>query len=206
MLAQDEWVRSDGNGVKGPPTPSRAVRRLTPEEVFHAYAGRVYNLARKMLGQDADAEDVTQEVLLQVVRKLHTFRGDAEVSTWLHRVTVNAVLAHRRKKAHRPEFQLTASLDSFARSGMGGRAPRPQSTNPDSRMLDLEAQELIERAVAALPTIYRDVLVLSDIEQFTNPEIADLLGISLPAVKSRLHRARLILRDALAVYYEEVAA
>ena len=73
----------------------RFPRKLTPELVFREYAPRIYNLARRMLGNDADAEDVTQDVLLQVVRKLDTFRGDSQIATWLHRVTVNAALAHR---------------------------------------------------------------------------------------------------------------
>src|SRR5690349_23909223 len=75
--------------------------KLTPELVFREYAPRIYNLARRMLGNDADAEDVTQDVLLQVVRKLDTFRGDSQIATWLHRVTVNAALAHRQKRANR---------------------------------------------------------------------------------------------------------
>src|SRR3954453_17128380 len=83
----------------GDQSPTGDGEPLTPERVFHEYLPRVYNLARRMLGNDADAEDVTQDVLLQVVRKLHTFRGDAAFSTWLHRVTVNAALAHRRKRA-----------------------------------------------------------------------------------------------------------
>src|SRR5436853_5503677 len=74
---------------------------LTAERVFRDYAPRVYNLARRMLGNDADAEDVTQDVLVQVVRKLDTFRGESAFPTWLHRVTVNAALAHRRKRATR---------------------------------------------------------------------------------------------------------
>src|SRR5438874_11774950 len=76
---------------------------LTPDQVFRDYAPRVYALAKRMLGNDADAEDVTQDVLLQVVRKLNTFRGEADVGTWLHRITVNAALAHRAKRARRQE-------------------------------------------------------------------------------------------------------
>src|SRR6266852_7000160 len=84
---------------------------LTPERVFKDYAPRVYNLARRMLGNDADAEDVTQDVLLQVVRKLDTFRGESSLATWLHRITVNAALAHRRKRALIKERQMQDSLD-----------------------------------------------------------------------------------------------
>src|SRR4029077_8617675 len=90
---------------------------LTPERVFKDYAPRVYNLARRMLGNDADAEDVTQDVLLQVVRKLDTFRGDSALSTWLHRVTVNAALAHRRKRAQRAEHEVHDPLNHFQEDG-----------------------------------------------------------------------------------------
>src|SRR3954463_14605587 len=94
-----------------------AVGELTPERVFRDYAPRVYNLARRMLGNDADAEDVTQDVLLQVVRKLDTFRGEAALPTWLHRVTVTAALAPRRKKAARDERQARDPLDQFLDDG-----------------------------------------------------------------------------------------
>src|SRR6266481_4789960 len=90
---------------------------LTPDQVFRDYAPRIYNLARRMLGNDADAEDVTQDVLLQVVRKLDTFRGDAALSTWLHRVTVNAALAFRQKKANREQHHIADPLDHFLENG-----------------------------------------------------------------------------------------
>src|SRR5450432_2758147 len=77
----------------------------SPEQVFRDYAPRVYNLARRMLGNDADAEDVTQDVLVQVLRKAGSFRGEASFPTWLHKVTVNAALAHRRKRARRQEHE-----------------------------------------------------------------------------------------------------
>src|SRR5438046_8425963 len=90
---------------------------LTPDQVFRDYAPRVFNLARRMLGNDADAEDVTQDVLLQVVRKLDTFRGESAFPTWLHRVTVNAALAHRRKRAVRQEHLTADPLDHFLDDG-----------------------------------------------------------------------------------------
>src|SRR5436309_11988653 len=97
-----------------PPTPEAT---LTPERVFRDYAPRIYNLARRMLGSDADAEDVTQDVLLQVVRKLGTFRGESALSTWLHRITVNAALAHRRKRALRTQHQVHDPLEHFMEDG-----------------------------------------------------------------------------------------
>jgi RNA polymerase sigma-70 factor (ECF subfamily) len=185
---------------------ARPAPPLTPERVFLDYAPRVYNLARRMLGNDADAEDVTQDVLLQVVRKLDTFRGDADIATWLHRVTVNAALAHRRKRAHREQREVPDPLDHFLESGYHATPVRPWSVQPDQQAQDHETHELIEKAIADLPEIYRDVYVLADVEGLPNAEIGDVLGLSLPAVKSRLHRGRLLMRHALAPHFEEVGA
>ena len=179
---------------------------LTSEQVFNEYVPRVYNLARRMLGNDADAEDVTQDVLLQVVRKLNTFRGESEFSTWLHRVTVNAALAHRGKRARRQEYEIHDPLDNFLENGHHGAPVKPWSVSPDQRALDQETHRLIEDAIARLPEIYRDVYVLADVEGLNNPEIADILELSIAAVKSRLHRARLLMRNALARHFEEVPA
>src|SRR6516162_8964788 len=99
----------------------------SPEQVFHEFGPRVYNLARRMLGNDADAEDVTQDVLLQVVRKLDTFRGEANLTTWLHRVTVNAALAHRRKRANREHREIPDPLEMFTENGHHAHAVRPWS-------------------------------------------------------------------------------
>src|SRR6516162_4649602 len=95
---------------------------LTVEDVFHTHAPRVYRVARRMLGNEADAEDVTQDVLLQVVRKLPTFRGEAAFSTWLYRVAVNAALAYRRKRAVREEHRVSESVEDFDADG-NHRAP-----------------------------------------------------------------------------------
>jgi RNA polymerase sigma-70 factor (ECF subfamily) len=187
--------------VKVPPGPP-----LTPESVFHDYAPRVYNLARRMLGNDADAEDVTQDVLLQVVRKLSTFRGESAFPTWLHRVTVNAALAHRRKRAQRENHRVPDPLENFFDNGHHAAPVRPWSIEPDQEALNRERHELIEKAIARLPEIYRDVYVLADVEGLSNADIAGILGLSVPAVKSRLHRGRLLMREALAPHFEEVSA
>src|SRR5579884_3281978 len=116
-----------------PPEPA-----LTAEQVYRDYAPRVYNLARRMLGNDADAEDVTQDVLLQVVRKLDTFRGDAAFTTWLHRVTVNAALAARRKRARRDEGRVHDPLDAFTEDGKHAGFVRPWPRLPENVALDRE--------------------------------------------------------------------
>jgi RNA polymerase sigma-70 factor, ECF subfamily len=142
---------------------------LSADQVYRDYARRVYHTARRMLQSDLDAEDVTQDVLLQVVRNLHTFRGESAFPTWLHRVTVNAVLLHRRR-ARRLVKTVPESLDdqSVDAAEADGR-----------RWLPGPLSQLIEREMLAL------------------------VGLTLPALKSRLHRARLLLRDALAPHFVE---
>jgi len=185
----------------------------TPEHVFREYAPRIYHIARRMLGNEADAEDVTQEVLLQVVRKLHTYRGDAALPTWLHRVTVNSALALREKRANRQKRE-SSSGDEAALEAMaaeeptaGVRLPRPgKELPPDQLALASEQRGIIERAIAKLPETFRDTYVLADVEGLPNSEIGEMLNMSVPAVKSRLHRARLRMRDLLAPHFEEVMA
>jgi RNA polymerase sigma-70 factor, ECF subfamily len=190
-----------------PETPAESNgQKLTAEQVFRTYAPRVYSLARRMLGNDADAEDVTQDVLLQVVRKLNTFRGEADIYTWLHRVTVHAALAHRAKRARREEHEMHDPLNHFLESGYHASTVRPWSLGTDQQALNHEREQIIEQAIARLPEIYRDVYVLADVEGLSSPEIGDMLQLSLPAVKSRLHRGRMLMRDALAPHFEEAQA
>lgn len=187
-----------------PPPAEDSGPPLTPERVFREFAPRIYHIARRMLGNDADAEDVTQDVLLQVVRKLDTFRGDAQLSTWLHRVTVNAALAHREKRANRQKHEAGGDSADDAIALPSGSVKR-WNVNPEASMLAAEQTELIEKAIASLPEPFRDVYVLADVEGLPNAEIGEMLNLSLPAVKSRLHRARLRMRDALAPHFEEAA-
>jgi RNA polymerase sigma-70 factor (ECF subfamily) len=165
---------------------------LSAEQVYHDYAPRVYSVARRMLASDFDAEDVTQDVLLQVIRKLPSFRGDAAFPTWLHRVTVNAALSHRRRQAVRDEGR--HSLDHGDEDTVASATKAPP---PEEALADVETKQLIDRAVASLPEAYRTVFVLADVEGLPNADVAERLGMSLPAVKSRLHRARAMLREAL---------
>ncbi|HVK17048.1 MAG TPA: sigma-70 family RNA polymerase sigma factor [Fimbriiglobus sp.] len=192
------------------PTPTTDLPPPSPEQVFREYAPRIYNLARRMLGNDADAEDVTQDVLVQVVRKLHTFRGDAQLPTWLHRVTVNAALAHREKRANRQKRESVTgddeALEAIAADPptAGVRLPRPGiEATPDENILAAEQRAVIERAIAKLPEGFREVYVLADVEGLPNAEIADMLNLSVAAVKSRLHRARERMRVLLAPHFEE---
>jgi RNA polymerase sigma-70 factor (ECF subfamily) len=176
---------------------------LTVEAIFHQHAPRINSIARRMLSTDADVEDVLQNVLLQVLRKLDTFRGQAHLATWLYRVTVNAALAYRRKRGRQLAREGGQSTGHLEDRGRSVSAMSAREAEPDRQLIGREMKECIEQAVRQLPEMYRTPFVLSDIEEMPNAEIGKLLGLSLPAVKSRLHRARLLLRDALRPLYEE---
>ena len=175
---------------------------LSAEQIYHAYAPRVYNMARRMVRTDADAEDVMQDVLLKVVRKLPTFRGESALPTWLHRVTINTALSHRRKFAVREERRARDPFDTI----MATEAEPSGSSAPDAQLVNRETQALIERAIAKLPSRYRNIFLLADVEGLPNSGIAERLELSLAAVKSRLHRARHLMRNALAPHFGELSA
>lgn len=172
------------------------------EQLLRDYAPRVYSLARRMVRSEDDAEDVTQDVMLRVVRKLPTFRGDSAFPTWLHRVTVNTALSHRRKQALRHERRSSDPVELILEDDRQVPAER-QPGRPEYVLENRETQRLIGQAVARLPEIYREVFLLVDVEGASNGEAAARLEISLAAVKSRLHRARMLLRETLAPYFEE---
>jgi RNA polymerase sigma-70 factor (ECF subfamily) len=190
------------DGGEGQDSPAR----LTAEAIFHQHARRIYDLARRMLANDADVEDVAQDVLLQVVRKLDTFRGEADFATWLYRVTVNAALAHRRRSAPRLAREASASATQMEDKGRPVSFTPLWAAGPDRQLIGQETRELIKQAVRGLPQKYRDPFVLSDLEGLSNAEIGGLLGLSQAAVKSRLHRARLLLREVLQPHFEEFPA
>jgi len=203
-------IRRAGTGVTPAPRGvcphSDSPLPLSAEQIYHDYGSRVYNMARRMVRSDADAEDVTQDVLLQVVRKLPTFRGESALPTWLHRVTINTALSHRRKLAVREENRSRDPFDTVLDQKAAPGAGWEGASAPEAHLFSRETRALIERAIAGLPATYRSVFLLADVEGLPNAEIADRLGLSLPAVKSRLHRARQLMRDALAPHCQDVSA
>ena len=195
----------NGPGAKPRPQENVSPFPLSAEQVFQDYAPRVYHTARRMLRSDVDAEDVTQDVLLQVVRKLRSFRGESAFPTWLHRVTVNTALSHRRKRAVREERRAEGPPHAYLDDSAPESLVRSWTLGPDAQALAREQRRCIERAIASLPEVYRRVFILADVEGRPNQHVAEAMGLSVPAVKSRLHRARLLMRDALAPYFEEGA-
>ncbi len=169
-------------------------------EILRRYRDRIYRTALKVTNNHNDAEDVVQEVSLTIYRKAHTFRTDSKFSTWLYRLVTNEAISRLRKIRR----ERTVSLDDYMPrfDDDGHHAERPVvdwSQEVEKKVAEREIQSIIERAMQELAPIDRTVVVLSEIEELTNPEIGKVLGMSVLAVKGRLHRARLFLRAKLAV-------
>lgn len=161
------------------------------EILYSLHKRRVYSLCLRMLGNVAEAEDLTQEAFLQLYRKIGTFRGDSAFSTWLHRLAVNVVLMHLRKKGL-PQVSLEETLEPSQDDG-----PRKDIGERDLVLSGSIDRVALERAVENLPPGYRLVFVLHDVEGYEHNEIADMLSCSIGNSKSQLHKARMKLRDLL---------
>jgi RNA polymerase sigma-70 factor, ECF subfamily len=157
------------------------------EDLYRKHYRRVYSICLRMTGNVAEAEDLTQEVFIQLHRKIGSFRGEAAFTTWLHRLTVNQVLMHFRKRSVRSELttddgEMPDSID-------------PETINPEA--MPIVDRIGLESAISQLPNGYRTVFVLHDVEGYEHEEIARLLGCSAGTSKSQLHKARLKLRRLL---------
>ena len=161
------------------------------EILYHAHKRRIYSLCLRMTGNQAEAEDLTQEAFLQVFRKISTFRGEAAFSTWMHRLAVNLVLMRLRKKG-----LPTMSLEEPVESDTGESRPRDVGS-PDLALIGSVDRVTLERVMQALPDGYRKVFYLHDVEGYEHKEIADMMGCSVGNSKSQLHKARMKLRDLL---------
>ena len=170
------------------------------EALFHHYLNTVYRQAIRLLGDQAEAEEVVQEVFLTVYEKAHTFRGHSAFSTWLYRITMNAALTKLRQHKRSEAVSLDDFLPSFGEDGHHLQRPVVDwSKDLEERLADEEIHRLLLQALDQLPSMDRTVVVLSDLEGHSDREIGGALGLSVGAVKSRLHRARLCLRGKLAV-------
>ena len=160
-------------------------------QLYSLHKRRIYSLCLRMVGNIAEAEDLTQEAFLQLHRKIATFRGDSAFSTWLHRLAVNVVLMHLRKKG----LSLT-SLDEAMDPAAEDRPGRDFGAR-DLTLSGAIDRMTLSRAIDDLPAGYRLIFVLHDIEGYEHNEIAQMLDCSIGNSKSQLHKARLKLRDAL---------
>jgi len=166
--------------------------RTVFEYLYQLHSRRVYSVCLRMVGNTTEAEDLTQEVFLLLLRKIHTFRGESAFSTWLHRLAVNLVLMRLRKKSP-PIVPIEATL-----------GPDDETVSPS---IDIGVPDLLlegsidrinlERCIAQLPVGYRTIFVLHDIQGYEHNEIAEILGRSVGDSKSQLHKARTRLREEL---------
>jgi RNA polymerase sigma-70 factor, ECF subfamily len=164
------------------------------EELLRRYQSRIYRYGMRMCGDPEDAKDVLQDTLLTMTRSLRSFRGASSLSTWLYAIARSLCLKKRRKSKFAPAEELSLSGMDSDHSGPVG----PLSERPDHIVNARELGNYLNKAVQALDPIYRDVLLLRDGEGLSAAEVASVLGISVDAVKSRLHRARLAVRDQMA--------
>ena len=153
------------------------------EELYRETSGRIYALCLRMTGRPAEAEELTQQAFIRAWEKLHTFRGDASFSTWMHRLTANVVLSHRRSEMRR-RARIVEQDDLSYHADLSDRTNRGPAVD-------------LEEAVAALPDGARTIFVLYDIEGYRHDEIAELTGVAIGTSKAQLHRARKLLREAL---------
>jgi len=204
-MAQEERAQS---GPHTEATEQELVQRLqagdaeTFDALFRQYFQKVFRQATHLLGNAAEAEEVVQEVFLAVYEKAHTFRGEAAFTTWLYRLTTNAAFSRLRRRKRSHEVAIEDYLPQFQPDGHHLVRPVVDwSANLEERLADAQLQQLLRKAIELLQPLDKAVLVLSDFEDLSNKEIGEALGLTVLAVKARLHRARLFLRGQLAVTF-----
>jgi RNA polymerase sigma-70 factor (ECF subfamily) len=167
-------------------------------------SANVYHVALKLLGDEQEAEDVLQETFLSAFLAINRFEGRSQLSTWLYRIAYNASLMRLRKRDRMTTFSLDQP-PAEGRSMVEGESHHlvDWSSVPDDELLTAEARQVMDQAIAELPESLRSTFVLRDLQGLTGAETAEVLGISVQAVKNRLHRARLQLRDHLSHYFSE---
>jgi RNA polymerase sigma factor (sigma-70 family) len=182
ILEKVSSVNLTSESIDPDPALAASGDRLAFERLYRRHVDRVFSLCVRMLGDRARAEDVTQDVFVRAWEKLHLFRGESSFSTWLHRLAVNVVLNSRKSIGRRENREEggDAALDLYA----------AQPASPGDRM-DLEA------AIEKLPRGARQVFTLYDVQGYKHEEIAEMLGVTTGATKAQLHRARMLLREAL---------
>ena len=176
------------------------------EPLMRRYEDKVFRLAVGMMKNRDDALDAVQDAFLSVYRKIGTFRKDSSFSTWLYRVALNAIYMKLRSQSRHGRTEPLDELESILDPAKIRMVMPVRSERADDSLLRKELAAQLREAVAALPEDYRIIFTLRDVEDLSNQEVADILGLTLAATKTRLHRARLFLRERLAAYLQGDAA
>lgn len=183
---EDEFIESDSSDLF---LAQKAAKNNIAafEMLYERHHRRVYSLCLRMTNSQTEAEDLTQEVFIQLFRKIGSFRGDSAFSTWLHRMTVNQVLMYFRRR----------SVKNEKTSENGEMPEQTVSGTENPRKMPVLDRIALKKAVAQLPNGYRNVFILHDVQGYEHEEVAKLMGISVGTSKSQLHKARLKLRGLL---------
>mgnify|MGYP001793412881 CR=1 FL=1 len=175
----------------------RAGDNAAYEHLVRTYSPRLMAVAKRFLRDEQDAADALQDAFINAFRNLDKFNEQARLSTWLHRIVVNASLTKLRKAGRRSEVSIDGLLPAFTADGHLASANPAWGITPDEIAQDRERKSWVREQIERLPDDYRDIILLRDIEEMDTAETADLLGISTGAVKTRLHRARQALKALL---------
>jgi RNA polymerase sigma-70 factor, ECF subfamily len=171
------------------------------ERLVERFGDRVYRLTMRITGSKEDAEEAAQDALWTAARRIDSFKGESAFGSWLYRIAANSAYQKLRTRKQRSrEIAMDEVLPSLDGDGRHFEPMDDWTNRVDERALQGELRHVLEEAIDALPADYRTALVLHDVEGLSNPDIAESLGISLPAVKSRVHRSRLFVRKRLAEY------
>jgi RNA polymerase sigma-70 factor (ECF subfamily) len=174
-------------------------------ELADRYGSRIFQLALRHMKNREDAEEVTQDVLMKVVRKIDAFRGDAALSSWIYRITFNTAMSRLRtsrlaRAADQERERMLAAQDESGEIVRTPRQPADWSRMPDEELLRAQLRRAVGQAIRELPEIYRAPVVLRDIEGLTTEEASSRLHLKDQTLKSRLHRGRVLLRKRLGVF------
>jgi RNA polymerase sigma-70 factor, ECF subfamily len=197
-----EAVRSDPDGTLLQNV--LAGDRKAFELLVGRYQSKVYRLAMGLTHNSQDAEEILQEVFFKVYRNLAEFEGKSAFSSWLYRIALNTSYMKLRERRGASLVPLDDVINQLEEQTLNQESD--WSSRPDDQLHTSEAMAIIEKAVEKLPEEFKSVLILRDIEGFTNEEVGEILELSVPAIKSRLHRARLLLRQRLDEFYRQVFA
>jgi RNA polymerase sigma-70 factor (ECF subfamily) len=167
------------------------------ETMVRRYGGRMLATARRLLGNENDANDAVQQAFISVFKSIAGFNGEAKLLTWLHRIVVNAALAQMRYRRRRHELAIDDLLPRFDEEGRWASDVASQSASREEVTGGRETQEMARRCIDLLPEAYRSVLILRDIEELNTVEVAEMLAVTPNAAKIRLHRARQALKTLI---------
>ncbi len=173
------------------------------DKIVERYQKKIYSLSFNLCRNQMDAQDVTQEVLLTLFRKIETFQGKSAFSSWVYRITLNATYMRLRSKKKEPNVSIDDLMPSLNGAGYQQEKIQDWSEDTESLLFDNETRETIQKAVDQLPEKEKVVFILRDVEGLSTEKVSGILDLTIPAVKSRLHRARLFLRKKLSNYFEE---